>query len=98
MNSEVKEAIEILKGEYGMKVAADEVIVGMPDPKVGGCVLIGLKKAKLAALVYTSVHFDEDLRGEYEEVDWDQASQYLERWEAGLDGEALIFETEKGGN
>ena len=91
MNSEVKEAIEILKGEFGMKIAKDEVIVGMPDPKVAGCVLIGLKKAKLAALVYTQVHFDVDLRGDYEEVDWDQAKVYLDKWEAGLDGEALLF-------
>ncbi len=91
MNTEVKEAIQILKGEYGMKIAKDEVIIGMPDPKVAGCVLIGLKKAKVAALVYTQDHFDVDLRGDYEEVEWAKAKVYLERWAAGLDGEALLF-------
>lgn len=91
MNSEVRDAIDILKGEFGMKIADDEVILGMPDPKVAGCVLIGLKKAKLAALVYTQDHFDADLRGDYEEVEWDKAQVYLERWAAGLDGEALLF-------
>jgi len=92
MNTEVKEAIEILKGEYGMKIAKDEVIIGMPDPKVEGCVLIGLMNAKVAVLVYTSKHFDEWSRGEYEVVDdWEKAKVYLDRWEAGLDGEALLF-------
>lgn len=91
MNSEVRDAIEILKGEYGLEIADDEEILGMPDPKVAGCVLIGLKKAKLAALVYTNDHFDVDLRGDYEEVPWDEAKVYLDRWEAGLDGEALLF-------
>jgi len=91
MNNEVRDAIAILKGEYGMKIADDEQIIGMPDPKVAGCVLIGLKKAKLAALVYTQDHFDVDLRGDYEEVPWDKAKVYLERWAAGLDGEALLF-------
>ena len=91
MNSEIKEAIAILKGEDGPEIAEDEEIVGMPDPKVEGCVLIGLRKAELAALVYTQDHFDVDLRGDYEEVPWDQAKVYLERWEAGLDGEALLF-------
>ena len=90
MNSEVRDAIDILKGEYGLKIADDEEIIGMPDPKIAGCVLIGLKKAKLAALVYTQDHFDVDLRGDYEEVPWDEAVVYLERWEAGLDGEALL--------
>lgn len=89
MNSEVKEAIAILKGEDGMEIAKNEVIIGMPDPKVEGCVLIGLMKAKVAVLVYTSKHFDEWSRGEYEEVPWDQAKEYLDKWQAGLDGEAL---------
>ena len=91
MNSEVRDALAILRGEYGMEIADDEEVIGMPDPKVKGCVLIGLKKAKLAVLVYTQDHFDAALRGDYEEVEWEQAAVYLERWEAGLDGEALLF-------
>ncbi len=91
MNSEIEQAIEILKGEYGMKISKDEVIIGMPDPKVEGCVLIGLMKAKVAVLVYTQDHFDVDLRGDYEEVPWEKAKVCLDRWEAGLDGEALLF-------
>ena len=92
MNSEVKKAIEILKGEYGMEITPGEEIQGMPDPHVAGCVLIGLMKAEIGVVVYTEDHFDEYMRGEYEVVDnWDRAKVMLERWNAGLDGEALLF-------
>ena len=86
--SEVGESIEILKGPHGPRLETDEVFVTVPDPVVSGCVLVGMKKARFAALVYTSVH---ELGEDWEEVDWDKAAVYLERWEAGLDGEALMF-------
>ncbi len=87
---EVKEAIDILKGPDGPGVREDEEFIAMPDPKVAGCVLVGMKKAKFAALVYTEDHFDALMRGEWEKVDWDRAAIYFERYAAGLDGEALL--------
>lgn len=88
MNSEVKAGIKILE-EAGMDCSH---AVGMPDLSVEGCVLIGLKDIKQAFLVYTDKYFDEDARCDFEQVDdWEKAATVLERWEAGLDGEALVY-------
>ena len=88
MNSEVRDAIKVMEG-WASPVKVTNV-VGVPDPKVEGCVLIGWKNEKKAFLVYTDKHFDEMMRGDFEEVDWNRASVIFERWEAGLDGEALF--------
>ena len=92
MNSEVKEALKVLE-DAGMDI---KQAMGMPDPKVEGCVLVGLMDIKQAFLVFTSKHWthDDGFGMDFEDVeDWEKAKAMLEKWNekwnAGLDGEAL---------